>query len=194
MRDGGGVEIDLHTMLTHGYFGLAVPIEELMTDREPFEIGGVEMYALDRPSRLLHAANHAWASEHVGMHSARDVLQLALADDNTWPEAINRARRWNVDGLFALGVMKAWHMFEIEGHPLLDWAQRHRPDARQRLALKLMGNRAHGPQMTGPLALPFHRWPGYVAPFLYPSREFLAQRGESRRALGARIVREIRER
>lgn len=193
VRDGR-VEIDLHTMLTHGFFGLVVPIEELMRHKERFEIGGVEMFALDRPGRLLHAANHVWASEHVGMHSARDVPQIALSDDTTWQEAIDRARRWHVDGLFALGVMKAWQMFDIDGHPLVDWARRHRPDARQRLALKLMGNRAHGPQLTGPLALPPHRWPGYVGPFLFPSRKFLVQRGEGRRALTARIAREIRAR
>jgi hypothetical protein len=165
-----------------------------MAHREPFNIGGVEIFALDRPSRLIHAANHCWASEFVGMHSARDVPQLALADDTTWQEAKERSMRWHVDGLFALGVMKAWQMFEIDAHPLLDWARQHRPDGRQQLALKLMGNRAHGPQLTGPLALPLHRWPGYIAPFLFPSREFLAQRGEGRRALTARIAREIRKR
>lgn len=193
LRDESGVEIDLHTMLTHGYFGLVIPIDELMGNTESFEIGGIEMQALDRPSRLIHAANHVAASEYIGMHSARDVLQIALGDGESWRLAIDRSERWKVDGLFAAGVVKAWGMFEVGSHPLLDWASRHRASARQRTALWMMGDRAHGPQMTGPLALPPHRWPGYVGPFLFPSRTFLASRDEDRRSLGRRIARELRE-
>ena len=189
--DESRVEIDVHTMLTHGYFGLVVPLPELMACSDQFEIGGVEMLALDRPNRLLHAATHVAASEYIGMHSARDVLQLVLVAEADWDETIDRATRWKVDGLFARGVLMAWTLFDIEGHPLVEWAERHRPIARQRLALGIAGTRAHGPQMTGPLALPLHRWPGYILPFAFPSREFLAARGESRGALGKRFTREI---
>jgi hypothetical protein len=190
--DESGVEIDVHTMLTHGYFGLVVPVEGLMACPDRFEIGGIEMLGLDRPNRLLHAATHVAASEYIGMHSARDVLQLVMVGEADWRETIARATRWKVDGLFAVGVVKAWEMFEVEGHPLVEWAEQHRPIVRQRLALGLAGTRAHGPQMTGPLALPLHRWPGYILPFAFPSREFLAARGERRAALARRVTREIR--
>jgi hypothetical protein len=190
--DESGVEIDIHTMLTHGYFGLVFPAAELMKRPESFEIGGVEMLALDQPNRLLHAATHVGASEYFGMHSARDVLQLVLVSGADWTMTVKRAARWKVDGLFAVGVLKAWEMFEVEGHPLVDWAESNHPTGRQQLALRIVVDRKHGPQMTGPLALPLQRWPGYILPFVFPSREFLAARGESWTALVKRFTRELR--
>lgn len=190
--DESGVEIDIHTMLTHGYFGLVFPATELMKNPETFEIGGVQMSALDRSNRLLHAATHVAASEYFGMHSARDVLQLVLVGGADWKTTVKRSTRWGVDGLFAAGVLQAWEMFDVETHPLVEWAESNHPAGRQRLALRISLSGAHGPQMSGPLALPLRKWPGYMLPFVFPSREFLADRGESWTALVKRFAREMR--
>jgi hypothetical protein len=190
--DESGVEIDIHTMLTHGYFGLAFSAAELMTSPEDFEIGGVEMQALDQPNRLLHAATHVGASEYFGMHSARDVLQLVLVGGADWILTVQRATAWGIDGLFAVGVLKAWELFAVDSHPIVYWAAAHCPTGRQQLALRIAVNRKHGPQMTGPLALPLHRWPGYILPFVFPSHEFLAARGERWTELVRRFAREVR--
>ena len=56
---GRKVQVDVHTMLGQGYFGLSIPIDELFADPTPFTIGGADLLALDGPNRLIHAANHA---------------------------------------------------------------------------------------------------------------------------------------
>jgi hypothetical protein len=192
VRDDIGVELDIHTTLSPGYFGLVLPVDELMAQADGFEIGGVEMLAPDGPGRLIHAANHAGGPGYIGMHSLRDVLQLVLATGVDWQESIERSTRWKVDGLFAFGVAKAWSSFDIEGHPLLDWALAHRLVGRQRLAFHLVGDRPRGHNLTAPLALPPQRWPGYLLPLAFPSRAYLKENGKKWRVRAKEITREIR--
>ena len=194
VQDDHGTEIDIHTMLGQGYFGLAIPLEELMATPDPYTIGGVPMLALDGPNRLIHAALHAAASNYTGMHSRRDVLQLALGGPVDWTEAIDRARRWKIDALIARGIVTAWSTFEVEGHPLLEWAQHHEPAGRQRVALRLVGERQGGHLLTAPLALPPHRWPGYAIPLVFPSRAYLAERGGGWSSRARSVVSSLRPR
>ncbi len=168
------VEIDLHVTISQGYFGLAMPVDQLRLHPARFSIGETEMLALDGPDRLVHAANHVGGSNHYNLNSARDVLQLALVSDVGWQEAVERAERWNVDALFALGVRRAWDDLTVEPHPLLEWAQRHQTTGRQRLAMRMVGERPRGHLLTAPLALPVWKWPGYIGPMLVPSRAYLA--------------------
>ena len=86
--------------------------------------------------------------------------------------------RWQVDALFARGVIEAWETFSVPAHPLVEWARNVEPHGRQRLALVLVGQRPRGHLLTAPLALPPHRWPGYVGPILFPSRAYLAENGK----------------
>ena len=179
VHDDHGVEVDIHVMLGQGYFGLAIPFGELMAHADDFTIGGVQMSGLDGPSRLMHAAHHVGvpSATYSGIHSRRDVLQLALASDDHWQEAIDRATRWKVDALVARGVVTAWSAFDVDPHPLLEWAQRHEPVGRQRVALQLVDDHHGGHFLTAPLALPPQRWPGYVLPLMFPSRAYLAEQG-----------------
>lgn len=191
VKDNGGVELDMHVTLSPGYFGLVLPIDELFAQVEAFEIGGVEMHALDGPSRLIHAANHAAQSLNVGTHSVRDVPQLVLVSGVDWQESIERTVRWNVDGLFALGVLKSWARFDIQGHPLVEWAKTHEAVGRQRLALRLADHRPRGHLLNAPLALPPQRWPGYVLPVMFPSREYLKENNKEWSTRAKEIVREV---
>jgi hypothetical protein len=174
MRSPIGVEIDVHTMLSNGYFGMTIPIEELFDGPVDFAIAGVAMQALNGPNRLIHAAIHVAASPNKGLHSMRDVLQLVLVSEVDWEESIRRAERWNNDVLFARGVIEAWDAFPVPTHPLVEWARSVNPHGRQRAATWLADGRHGGQLLTGPLALPVHRWPGYLLPMVFPSREFLA--------------------
>jgi hypothetical protein len=179
VADPNGVEIDLHVQLANGYFGLAIPMDALRRDPATFRIAGTDLDALDGPNRLLHAAVHLGGSHHYNLNSARDVLQLALVSDVGWPETVERARRWKVDALLAEGVRRAWIDLAVEPHPLADWATRHVAVGRQRLALRVAGGAPGGPFLTAPLALPLHRWPGYLAPMLFPSRAYLTANGDT---------------
>ena len=179
IRSETGVEIDIHTSLVQGYFGLAIPTDELFASPDPFEIAGVAMRAVDGPNRLIHAALHLASSEQVGLHSARDVLQLVTVSEVDWAEAIHRTKQWRVDGLFAHGVAAAWSRFAVDSHPIVDWATGHPATGRQRIALRAVGG-AHVRQfLTAPLALPVTRWPGYLGPMVFPSRAYLEEHGKT---------------
>ncbi len=186
------VEIDLHVKISEGYFGLAVTADELRRDPVRFEIGRTEALALDAPNRLLHAANHIGGSSHYNLNSARDVLQLTLGGDVDWCEARERAERWKVDALFALGIRRAWSAFAVEPHPLLEWADRHQAVGRQRLAIRVASDRPRGHLLTAPLALPAWKWPGYVGPILAPSRAYLAENDKTWSKRAKSVVAELK--
>jgi hypothetical protein len=194
VHDDHGLEIDIHSMLGQGYFGLSIPFDELMDRPDPFTIGGVKLFGLDGPNRLIHAAHHVGVSSagYTGMHSRRDVLQVALVGSVDWREAIDRATRWKVDALVARGVATAWSTFEVDSHPLLEWAQHHEAVGRQRVALRLVGNHHGGHFLTAPLALAPHRWPGYVLPLMFPSPAYLADRGIGRAARVRSVMRALK--
>ena len=169
------VEIDVHMMLGNGYFGMVIPLDELFVSPVAFEIGGVQMQALDGPNRLIHAANHLASAGFKGLHSIRDVLQLVLVSEVDWESAVARAERWKIEGLFAQGMIEAWGAFPVPPHPILKWARGVTPRGRQRFALSLASDRRSGHLLTAPAALPVYRWPGYVLPMVFPSRVHLAQ-------------------
>lgn len=187
-----GVHVDLHRRIAQGYFGLRIPEDELWGHRERLAIGDQVAWALDGPGRLLHEGLHVAVSNQFGLHSARDIPQLVLSGAVDWEVAIDRAGRWGIDGLFAVGVLRAWAEFDVGNHPLVDWADRLRVSGRQGLALKISQDRARGHVITAPLALPVWRWPGYVLPLLVPSKRFVADQGETRRARLRGIVDELR--
>ena len=185
-----GVELDLHVTIGDGYFGLVIPPDELRRHTESFEIAGTEMTAFDGPGRLLHAAIHIGYG-HYNLNSTRDVLQLTLVTEVDWREPIDRATRWKVEGLMALGVRRAFNELVVEPHPILDWAERHHTHGLQRVALRLLGNRERGYYLTGVAALPVHRWPGYVVPLLLPSREYLREADLQLSARTKRLLKEV---
>ncbi len=188
--DESGVEIDVHTMLTQGYFGYGIPSDDLFASTVPFSIGATELRALDGPNRLVHAANHVGDSR-TGLHSARDVPQLVLVSGVDWEEAIIRSQRWKIDALFATGVIDAWSRFPIDDHPLVEWARSVAPSGRQRVALRLVGDRPRGHLLTAPLALPVWEWPAYVFPLVFPSRAYLRANRKTFRDRTSSMMREL---
>jgi hypothetical protein len=180
VRGESGVELDLHTSLAQGYFGLAIPPDALFAATDEFSVGGTAARALDGPNRLIHAAVHLATSQHVGLHSARDIPQLVFVSGVDWTEAAERSRAWGIDAIVARGVRAAWQRFPLERHSILDWAEAVQPVGRQRLALRLSDGPHARHYLTGPLALPVRRWPGYLVPIVWPSRAYLAEHGKTR--------------
>jgi len=180
VASGTGVELDLHTALAQGYFGLAVAPDELFDRSDEITIGDTVAAVLDGPGRLIHAAVHLAASQHSGLHSVRDIPQLVLVSGVDWHDAIDRTRRWGIDALFATGVRRAWASFPLGPHPIVDWARNMQPTGRQRIALRYSMRSGAGQFLTGPLALPLRRWPGYLYPLVWPSPAYMTEHGTSR--------------
>lgn len=176
-----GVELDVHSTLAQGYFGLAIAADELFTQFDEIRIGDTTAArTLDGPGRLIHAAVHRAASPRSGLHSVRDIPQLVLVGGVDWQEAVERTERWGIDALFARGIRQAWGSFPLESHPLVEWATAMQATGRQRLALRYSVRSGAGQFLTGPLALPVRRWPGYMYPIVWPSPAYLQAHGKSR--------------
>jgi hypothetical protein len=167
-----GVDYDLHVTLTRSYFGLRIPADELCATSDSFNVGGVDVRALDGPSRLIHAALHCGSSPHHNLPSALDIPRLVLRSGVDWRETVERVERWQIGALFAIGICRAWDLTPLDPHPLLNWARRTRHSRRQRVALGLMQSRYHGDLLTPLLCLPVRRWPAYLGPVLIPSRAY----------------------
>lgn len=172
----GGVEIDVHVRVNHGYVGLSVPTDDLLRRAVPYQMGGRAVRAPDLVDRLLLAAIHSDGFDS-SLNSRRDVPLLVLDGGADWNLAVERATRWRVDAFVARGVGAAWSSFDLPPHPVLDWARRHRPTGRQRLISWIPGDGVRRQVAAGPLALPLRRWPAYIGPLLFPSRAYVRSTG-----------------
>lgn len=174
LRSGG--ELDLHRMLVPGFHGL-VDDHDWFANPESFSVAGTELLAPSAIDRLTHAIAHAGYSDHVRYHSIRDVPVLLAEVEDDWREAVDRHPRWR--GLLARGVEVVWEHFDLEPHPLREWAAMVEPDWRERVALRthqLPGSRQH---WGGVVAVAPWRWPGLLLPIIVPSRDYLAHHGRT---------------
>jgi hypothetical protein len=175
-----GYEVDLHRSLVEGAFGLTIDIDELAAHTEPFTVGRRQLLALDAPGRLVHAAVHTASSTIERLSSARDVATLLVVTAVPWEIAVERAARWRVDGLLAAGIATTWRQLGMPAHPAADWAAAHAPDPAQRRALASLRT-GESRWWSGVTALPWRVRPAYLAPMAWPSAEYLAARGRTRR-------------
>lgn len=171
-----GGELDLHRMLVPGFHGL-VDEHDWFAGGDTFVVAGTEMSALPTSDRLVHAIAHAGFADQVRYHSIRDVPVLLAALGDRWRAAIDRHPRWT--GLLARGIEVVWANFDLQPHPVCEWAAQVRPGWRERVALgtfELSGSRQH---WSGVAAVAPWRWPGLLAPISVPSREYLAYYGRT---------------
>jgi hypothetical protein len=134
---GDGTQIDVHRTFVAGPFGLAMDLDELFAASEWVAIGGVDIPALDRESRFLHACFHAALGDRVArLVALRDVAQLALTTDLDRGVVMGRAERWRADAVVARAVRLAWGRLALEPHAWSAWAAGHQADRFQTRALR----------------------------------------------------------
>jgi hypothetical protein len=96
------VEIDLHRTLAAGPFGLTIDLEELGRAPEAFVIGGVELPALGRTRRFLHASYHATLGRgRSGLVPLCDVVATAPADERELHTVDALVRHWGAQVVVA---------------------------------------------------------------------------------------------
>lgn len=103
------VEIDLHRTLLRGPFGAAIDLDELWASQEPLLVEGLpDRQALDRPSRLLHAAyTVAVADARPSLANMCDVALLASDPQMDWDTVRGRTARWRADAIVTDAVAAA---------------------------------------------------------------------------------------
>jgi len=123
-------EIDLHRTLAPGPFGLRIDLDALFASRQRYEIGGVGLDALDRPSRFLHACYHAVLGDAFPrLTTLRDLVRTAPRSDHECRIALGRAARWQATSVVGAGIDHAVGTFGwTPPEPLRTWA-RLRPEA-----------------------------------------------------------------
>lgn len=118
-------EIDLHRTLAPGPFGLRVDLDELFASRQRYEIGGVGLTALDRPSRFLHACYHAVLGDAFPrLTTLRDLVNTAPRSDHECRIALGRAARWQAISVVGAAIDHAVGTFGwTPPEPLRTWAR-----------------------------------------------------------------------
>ena len=181
-----GIEVDLHRTLVDGPFGLWIPLDELFAEKRTFLLGGKELPRLGDPARFVHACMAAvlgdWPPRRIAQ---RDIAELLLGGERAGTlEAApvqELALRWKATAVVALAIRTTVTDLGLEtGHPLIDWAQGHRPSAGDRLLLASYRGRARGytSQAFSVVALPSWRDRfDYVRAILRPSKAYLEARG-----------------
>ena len=131
-----GGELDLHLVITGGYFGERIDHDELWAATSvAFLVDGVDGRGLDREGRLLNACCHAVLGGGSGLRALRDVAQLVLISGADWQTAVERARRDGCDLVIAGAVRSTWTSLGLDHqHPLLQWAADFVPDPAQERA------------------------------------------------------------
>lgn len=191
-----GAQIDLHRTLATGPFGMTIAPGDLFGPAERFTVGGVELPALGRELRFLHAALHAVLGDSPPRVGAlRDVAQIGARPDLDPDTVLATAERWRVRGVVALAVTEAGRRFGATPGRLTEWAARYRPsrfEARS-LAAYVGPDRSYARQMAAAVrALPGIRARAdYVWTMLAPDAGYVGARDGS---YGARLRRAVASR
>ncbi len=174
------VEIDLHLALVAGYFGITMPTAPLLDRLVTYEVAGRQVPALDAMGRLLHACIHTASTTPLRLGSAADVVQIAGSGAIDGAEFAAFTMELGCEAIVTRGLARAWDAFGAEPTELSEWAQRSRPDDRERRALAAFdGLGGESKWQSGLDALPPWKKPGYLLPLLVPSRAHLRHRHRS---------------
>jgi hypothetical protein len=96
MRLDAGWEIDLHRMLTPGYFGLKIPEAELWSARSQFSLWGTRVSVLSDLATTLHCAVHLTLGGAVRLASVRDMAEAVWRSHDIAQDTVEAANEWGL--------------------------------------------------------------------------------------------------
>ena len=140
VRRRTGTELNLHRTLAPGPYGHLIDLDELVASTVAVEVGGVDVLTLRPELHLVHAALYAalgGAEPRLG-----DVRDLALLLERTHLDVDRVMRtivRWGAEAPAAVGFAAAGSIGAR--HPIIDWAEAHRPRRRDRRLLASYADR-----------------------------------------------------
>ena len=193
-----GGELDLHLVITGGYFGELISHSQLWKRRgQTIVLAGRHAESLALEDRLLNACCHAVLGGQSGLRATRDVAQLILLSGADWTTTVERAERDGVELVIAEAVRKSWVALALDSsHAVARWADSSTSDHRQHRALE--GYRAaigHGWASEGRSVVaalgPVDRI-RFVAGLVLPSRSSLHARNRTRRQHFIRLGESVR--
>jgi Uncharacterised nucleotidyltransferase len=185
-RGGSGIQVDLHRTLVVGPFGLWIRPEEVFERTVPLRLGGRAFERLDDTSLLLHACVHAalgWRAPFLW--TVRDVAQIAPMSGVDWEALAALAERWRLQVVVQHALRMAT---EVLGVPIPPEAGRVMAlpagrSERRALDAYVTTQRTRG----GTAVSTLRAIPGvvpkaaYVRALLFPRRDFLRERDDTRK-------------
>ncbi|MEM8619416.1 MAG: nucleotidyltransferase family protein [Actinomycetota bacterium] len=128
-----GIEIDVHAMISEGYFGTRQSHEIFFDEAMPLQIGRVRCTTMRPAHRLLTACHAAALSRGPRARYLRDIAELVRRPDSEWVETVNDAGDCAV---VAAGLSAASPLLPSE-HPASRWARTTMYGRRAQAALAL---------------------------------------------------------
>jgi hypothetical protein len=200
LRCADGLELDVHRNLVFGTFGFCIDREELFASAQPFRLADVELAALGPEAMLLHACYHAGLGDPRPRHgSVRDVAQLLLTGRHDPDDVLGLAARWRSLAVLQRGITLCHEVLGVEvAGPLRDAVTAHRRTPRETRAIaSYVGTeRSHTAKVLA--SLPFiegaREKAAFVTSTVVPSRSFVGEQREGRRAWLRRGWRSLRGR
>ena len=93
----GPIEVDIHRTLAHGPVGYRIPVDELWSTNESLMVGGVELKALHRPGRYVHACLHWYLTvPPVRLSTLSDIAIMVRRGGVSVDDVEETASRWGV--------------------------------------------------------------------------------------------------
>ncbi|MBQ88631.1 MAG: hypothetical protein CL433_07305 [Acidimicrobiaceae bacterium] len=135
-----GTELNLHRTLAPGPYGHLIDLDELVASTVTVEIGGVDVLTLRPELHLVHAALHvALGGVEPRLDHVRDIALLLERTNLDADRVMRTIVRWGAEAPAAVGFAAAGSVGAR--HPIIDWAETHRPSSRDRRLLASYADR-----------------------------------------------------
>lgn len=181
MKSPDGVEIDVHRTLAAGGLGLRIPLDDLFADADRFTLGGTTVQALSYDHRALHAAYHAIVGTITpDLRTTRD-LAVHLARRDSDPARLSaEAARWGATTVLHDATAAVLDALPIDLPGWRAWMNCAPVEEHDRRLVTATRIETRAPFDRGILEelSPTDRL-RYLWAVMFPSRKFLASRGES---------------
>lgn len=174
-----GIEIDVHRTLCFGALGERIPLGDLFSGTDRFDVGGRSIEALSVPNRALHTAYHGVVGSSARrLRTLRDLAGylVRLQPD----ELVRLARRWRGETVLHAAVSAMFDSLDFDAPAWRDWATTFAPVPAD---LELIEASLY--ESPAPFDVPFLRELGwrdriaYVWGVAMPSQETLESRGQT---------------
>ena len=140
IRRRTGAELSLHRTLAPGPYGHLIDLDELVASTIAIEVGGNDVFTLRPELHLVHAALHvALGGVEPRLGDVRDIALLLERTNLDVDRVMRTIVRWGAEAPAAVGFAAAGSIGAR--HPIIDWAEAHRPRSRDRRLLASYADR-----------------------------------------------------
>ncbi len=140
IRRRTGTELNLHRTLAPGPYGHLVDLDELAASTVTVEVGGVDVLTLRPELHLVHAALRiTLGGVEPRLGDVRDIALLLGRTNLDVDRVMRTIVRWGAEAPAAVGFAAAGSIGAR--HPIIDWAEAHRPRSRDRRLLASYADR-----------------------------------------------------